>query len=276
MKIAISQMTSGIDPLENADALVAAIAQAAQDGAEIIFTPEMSGLLDRDRARSAAHMVVEAHDQVLAAVCEAARTHAITVMLGSLALLPQPGANKRVNRSFVINSAGAIIARYDKIHLFDVDLGPGQVWRESDAFDRGQQAVVADMGIAKIGLSVCYDLRFPDLYSRLAEAGAEILSIPAAFTVPTGEAHWHVLQRARAIETGCFVVAAAQSGAHADGRKTYGHSLVIDPWGRVLLDMGRDSGLSFCTIDLNEIAAVRAKVPSLANRQHIGAAAVAA
>src|SRR5262245_55019693 len=226
MKIALYQAQTGIDPAENARGLVDAIDQAAAGGAVMLFTPEMSGLLDRDRARADAHLVDEVDDPVLAQVCAAAKRAGIWVHLGSLALRGGSGG-KLVNRAFVIDDQGEIRARYDKIHLFDVDLPGGESWRESAAYASGGQPVVADTPLGRLGLSICYDIRFPDLYRSLTDAGATILTVPAAFTVPTGEAHWHVLLRARAIEAGVFVVAAAQTGRHADGRSTFGHSLVV-------------------------------------------------
>ena len=266
-RIALLQMTSGIDPAVNAADLRHGIAAAAANGATMLFAPEMAGLIDRDRARSATSIHVEADDPVLAAVREAAADAGIWVHLGSLAVRHDDG--RLANRGFVIDAAGAIRARYDKLHLFDVDLPSGESWRESAAYAAGDRAVVAATPIGAIGLSICYDLRFPALYAALADAGAELLAIPAAFTRPTGAAHWHALMRARAIETGCFVVAAAQAGAHEDGRATYGHSLVVDPWGDVLLDMGEARGLGFAEIDLSRVADVRSRIPVLAHRRPI-------
>lgn len=268
MKAAILQMTSGIDPLANARTLTDGIAAAAGEGAAMLFTPEMSGLLDRDRTRGSARIVAEEADRVLAAVREAAAKHGIWVHLGSLAL--RGGADGRfVNRGFVIDAAGEIRARYDKMHLFDVDLATGERWRESDAYAPGDHAVLVETPLGLLGLSICYDLRFPDLYRALTDAGATLLSVPAAFTRPTGAAHWHVLLRARAIEAGVHVIAAAQAGEHADGRATYGHSLAVDPWGEVLLDMGEGAGLGFVEIDPAWTADVRARVPAIAHRRAI-------
>ena len=262
-------MCSGIEPQENGEQLRAFIAQAAADGAEMLFTPEMSGLLDRDRARAARQIRTEQDDAVLAMVQTGAKNHGIWVQLGSLAIkLSSDPHQKWVNRSFLINPQGEIVARYDKIHLFDVDLGPHESQRESSAYGRGDRAVLAALPEAMIGLSICYDLRFSALYEALTSAGADILSIPAAFTVPTGQAHWEILLRARAIEAGAFVVAAAQSGQHADGRTTYGHSMVVGPWGEILLDMGEGTGLGFCDLDLEQIGEVRSRVPAVANRQN--------
>lgn len=269
MRVAALQMTSGIDPAANAATLVAGLEEAAAGGARVVFTPEMTGLLDRDRKRAAASIVEEAADPVLAAAREAAARLGLWVHLGSLALRPGGGEGRYVNRAFLIGDAGVIRARYDKLHLFDVDLPTGESWRESAAYAPGEGAVVAETPVGKLGLSICYDMRFPDLYRALSDAGAEILATPAAFTVPTGQAHWHVLLRARAIEAGCFVIAAAQTGTHEDGRATYGHSLVIDPWGEVLLDMGDAPGVGFAEIDLQRLHDVRARIPALKHRRPI-------
>jgi deaminated glutathione amidase len=267
MKAALLQMTSGIDPAANARAIAAAVEQAAGEGAAMLFTPEMSGLVDQDRRRAAESIAGEADDRSLAAVREAAAKHGLWVHLGSLALRREDG--KLANRAFVIDDAGAIRARYDKLHLFDVDLPTGERWRESASYTAGESATVIDTPAGALGLAICYDLRFPDLFRALSDAGAELLSVPAAFTRPTGAAHWHVLLRARAIEAGAFVVAAAQTGMHEDGRATYGHSLAIDPWGETLLDMGEDAGLGFAEIDLARLADVRARVPALQHRRPI-------
>ena len=267
MRAAILQMNAGLDPAVNARAIVDAIADARAGGAEMLFTPEMSNLLDRDRERSATRLRGEADDETLAAVRAAAKDAGLWVHLGSLALLG--GDGKRLNRGFLIDADGCIRARYDKIHLFDVDLPTGESWRESAVYARGGRAVAAETPWGRIGLSICYDIRFPDLYRALSNAGAAILAVPAAFTVPTGRAHWHVLLRARAIEAGVFVIAAAQAGRHADGRETFGHSLAVDPWGDVLLDMGPEPGLGFVDLDLAQVAAVRARVPALHHRREI-------
>jgi len=275
MRIAIHQSRTGIDPAANARTLAEAVEQAKAGGADMLFTPEMSGLLDQKRERAAAQLRDEAADTVLAEVRGAAAKAGIWVHLGSLALTG--GAEGRlVNRGFIIDDRGAIRARYDKIHLFDVDLPTGESWRESAAYAPGDRSVVASTPWARIGLSICYDLRFPDLYRALSNAGAELLSVPAAFTVPTGRAHWHVLLRARAIEAGAFVVAAAQCGEHQDGRATFGHSLVVDPWGEVLLDMGEGEGVGFADLDMARLADVRARIPALKNRRPIAAVEVSA
>ena len=272
MRAALLQMTSGIDPAANARVLTEAIARAAAEGAAMLFTPEMSGLLDRDRARAGLAIVDEADDRVLAAVRDAAARAGLWVHVGSLAVRE---GDRWANRGFVIDDAGAIRARYDKLHLFDVDLANGESWCESAAYVAGEGAVVVDTPLGRVGLSICYDLRFPDLYRALSDAGATVLSVPSAFTRPTGAAHWHVLLRARAIEAGCFVLAAAQAGEHADGRATYGHSLAVDPWGEVLLDMGETAELGFVELDPARVAEVRARVPALAHRRAIPPVALA-
>ena len=272
MKIAVLQMTSGIDPRANAQVIVDAVAEAGAGGAAMLFTPEMSGLLDRDRARAASSIVAEDADPVLAEARSAAVEHGIWVHLGSLAVRGDDG--RYANRGYVIDAGGAIRARYDKLHLFDVDLPTGESWRESASYAPGDTAIVVDTPIGRVGPTICYDLRFPDLYRALSDAGATVLSVPAAFTVPTGQAHWHVLLRARAIEAGAYVIAAAQCGTHADGRTTYGHSLVVDPWGDVVLDMGETTGVGFVDLDAARQADVRARIPALGHRRAIPAVIV--
>ena len=271
MRAALFQMTSGIDPAANAAAIVEMIARAKGEGADMLFTPEMAGYLDRDRARAAATLRCQAEDGVLAAVRDAAAREGLWVHIGSLPLKDERADGRWANRSFLIDDTGAIRATYDKIHLFDVDLATGESWCESSAYGPGEQVVAADTPWGRMGFSICYDMRFPDLYRALTNAGATILLAPAAFTVPTGQAHWHVLLRARAIEAGCFMIATAQVGDHADGRTTYGHSLVVDPWGDVLLDMGETAGLALIDLDLSRIEAVRGRVPAIANRRPIPA-----
>jgi len=268
VRIALFQTTTGIDPAQNSAQLCAAVKAAALGGAQMLFTPEMSGLLDSNRDRARSHVVSEAQDPVLADVCAAAREAGIWVHLGSLAL---DGGSRWANRGFLIDSGGNIRARYDKIHLFDVDLATGESWRESNAYAPGEGSVVADTPAGPLGLSICYDMRFPALFQALSQAGARILSVPAAFTVPTGQAHWHTLLRARAIENACWVVAAAQCGSHEDGRKTFGHSLVVDPWGTIVLDMEQQIGLGFADIDLGLVEDVRGRVPVIAHRRAIPA-----
>jgi predicted amidohydrolase len=270
VRVALYQSRTGIDPDASARDVTRAVENAADDGAAMLFTPEMSGVLDGNRERAAASVVAETDDRVLASVREAAARHGIWVHLGSLALRSDDG-DRLANRGFVIDDQGEIRGRYDKIHLFDVDLPTGESWRESASYRSGKQAVVVrDTPVGNLGLAICYDLRFPALFERLSEAGAHVISLPAAFTVPTGRAHWHVLLRARAIEAGLFVVAAAQSGEHEDGRRTFGHSLVIDPWGEVLADGGEGNGLVLADIDLQKIEDVRSRIPVLSHRQSIG------
>lgn len=270
MRIALYQARTGIDPGRNAEDLVEAVEAAAADGAAMLFTPEMSGLLDRDRERARPNLRNEAADPVLAAVRNAAAQAGIWVHLGSLALAGERADGRLVNRGFVIDGEGRVRARYDKMHLFDVDLATGERWRESAAYAPGDAAVVAETPLGALGLSICYDMRFPDLYRALTAAGATMISVPAAFTVPTGQAHWHVLLRARAIEAGVFVVAAAQAGRHQDGRETYGHSLVVDPWGKVLLDMGEEPGLGFADFDPGQVEEVRSRLPAIRHRRPVG------
>jgi deaminated glutathione amidase len=267
-RVALLQARTGIDPARNAEALVAAVREAQAGGAAMLFTPEMSGLLDRDRERAAASLRLPEEDPVLAAVREAASASGLWVHLGSLAVRREDG--KLANRAFVIDSAGSIRATYDKLHLFDVDLPTGESWRESASYAAGDSAVVVeDTPVGALGLTICYDLRFPALFAALAEAGADCIAVPAAFTVPTGRAHWQVLLRARAIEAGLFIVAAAQAGRHEDGRETYGHSLVAGPWGELLLEMDGTPGLGFADLDPARTADVRSRVPALRHRRPI-------
>ena len=268
VRIALFQSQTGIDPAANAERLVDATGQAAEGGAAMLFTPEMSGLLDRDAERAAHNVRLEENDEVLAAARDAAHKHGIWVHIGSLAVRTE--SRQLANRAFVIDPRGEIRARYDKIHLFDVDLPTGESWRESSVYRHGSEAVVVNgTPVGKLGLTICYDIRFPALFARLAEANADLIAVPAAFTVPTGKAHWEVLLRARAIEAGLFIVAAAQSGHHEDGRNTYGHSLVVDPWGEVLLDMKEGTGVAFAEVDLSRITDVRSRVPALSHRRPI-------
>lgn len=265
---ALLQMTTGIDPAANAAAIVDAAAQARARGAAMLFTPEMSGLLDRKRDRARESIRGEADDLVLAAVREAAAREGIWVHIGSLAIARADG--KWANRAFVIDDRGEIRARYDKLHMFDVDLATGESWRESNAYTAGDAAVTVETPLGRLGLTICYDIRFPALFEALGRAMCDLIAIPAAFTVPTGQAHWHLLQRARAVEASAYVLSAAQVGRHEDGRETYGHSLAIDPWGDVMLDMGGEgAGIGYAEIDPERIAEVRAQLPSLANRRAI-------
>ena len=265
-RIALFQMTTGIDPAENA----AAIAQAARDakagGAAMLFTPEMSGLLDRDRRRATPHIVAEDMNLVLRIVRDTAQVEGLWIALGSLAILRDDG--RWANRSFLVAPDGGIVARYDKIHMFDVELATGETWRESAAYAPGERVVTAETPLGRLGLSICYDLRFPALFGALGDRHCDAIAVPAAFTVPTGAAHWHLLLRARAVEESAWIIAAAQVGEHTDGRKTYGHSLVVDPWGEVVLDMGgTGSGVGFADISAERTAEIRAQLPALANRR---------
>lgn len=268
-RIALLQMCSGIDPAANARTIVDAVAQAKAGGAEMLFTPEMSNIIDRDRRRAGPNIVAEQDDRLLADCREAAARYGMWLALGSIAVAREDG--RFANRALVIDAAGEIAARYDKLHMFDVDLATGESWRESNAYAPGDALGIAEgTPVGRLGLAICYDVRFPALFEALGQHKCDAIAIPAAFTVPTGRDHWHLLQRARAIEASAFVVSAAQVGKHEDGRETYGHSLAIDPWGKVLLDMGGEaSGLGFADLDPARIAEVRAQLPSLANRREI-------
>ena len=255
------QMRSGLSPQANLDAAVKLIGEAKAGGADYVLTPEMTNILEIKRERLFAAIVAEESDVSLAAFRELARKLGIFLHVGSLAI--KLSADKAANRSFLIDRHGEIVARYDKIHMFDVDLANGESYRESRNYRPGEIAVVTDLPWGRLGLTVCYDLRFPSLYRALAEAGSTYLAIPSAFTRQTGEAHWHVLNRARAIENGAFVLAAAQGGKHENGRETFGHSLVVDPWGRILAEGGTEPGVVLATIDPAEAAAARGRIPSL-------------
>ena len=263
--VAAVQMRSGIGVARNVADATALIREAAGMGARYVLTPEMTTILDRDRDRLLAAIAPEESDPSLAAFRKLAAELGIHLHIGSMAIrLPGDGV---ANRSFLIGADGAIVARYDKIHMFDVDLAGGESYRESRLYRPGSTATVADLPEARLGLTVCYDIRFPHLYRALAKAGASLIAVPAAFTKTTGEAHWHVLIRARAIETGAFVIAAAQGGHHEDGRDTYGHSMIVDPWGKVLAEAGSDPGVIVASIDPAESATVRQRLPSLANER---------
>lgn len=265
MRIGLIQTCTGIDPARNAADLAAAAGRLAGEGAEMIFTPEMCGLLDRNAERLRANVRSEDDDQTLRALGAVARAHKVPIAIGSLGIATPNG--KIANRSFVLGTDGGIVARYDKLHLFDVDLPNGDRYRESASFEPGDHLQLVDLPWGRLGLTICYDVRFPALHAALALGGAQIIAQPAAFTVPTGEAHWHVLLRARAIETGTFIIAAAQAAQHEDGRETYGHSLVIDPWGRVLLDMGSSPGEAIVEIDLSQVADAHQRIPNLQHRK---------
>ena len=269
----VVQTRTGLDPATNARALAEAVDRLAAQGADIVFTPEMCGLLDRNSKRLLETARTEADEPTLAALRAVAKARGIAVSIGSLAI--RTGTGKLANRGFVVGPDGAILARYDKMHLFDVDLPNGERYRESASFVAGGQVQLASLPWGRLGLTICYDLRFPQLHLALAAAGAAVIAQPAAFTVPTGQAHWHVLLRARAIETGAFVVAAAQCGLHEDGRETFGHSLVIDPWGRVLLDMGEEPGEALVALDLQKVDDARARIPNLRHARPLSEPAIA-
>jgi deaminated glutathione amidase len=258
---ALVQMRSGLSPKANLEAAITLIGEAKERGADYVLTPEMTNILEVKRERLFATIAPEESDASLAAFCELARKLGIFVHIGSLAI--KLSAEKAANRSFLIDGKGDIVARYDKIHMFDVDLDNGESYRESRSYRPGDIAVAVDLPWGRLGLTVCYDLRFPALYRALAEAGCSFLTIPSAFTKQTGEAHWHVLNRARAIENGAFVLAAAQGGTHENGRETFGHSLVVDPWGRILAEAGTEPGVILARIDPAEVTAARARIPSL-------------
>jgi predicted amidohydrolase len=259
--VGLVQMRSGLDPAANLAAAAELIAEAKAGGADYVLTPEVTNIMEIRRERLLAAIVTEEADPSLAGFRELARKHAIHLHVGSLAI--KLAGERAANRSFLIDPDGQVIARYDKIHMFDVDLASGESYRESRNFRPGELAVAADLPWGRLGLTICYDLRFPALYRALAEAGSSMLAIPSAFTRQTGEAHWHVLVRARAIENGSFVFAAAQGGAHENGRETFGHSLVVDPWGRILAEGGVDPGIVLAKVDLAAVASARGRVPSL-------------
>jgi len=260
-KAAMIQMRSGLDPAANLDDAVRLIGEAKAAGADYVQTPEMTNIMEVKRERLFATIKEEDADTSLASFRELARSHGIFIHVGSLAIKVAP--EKAANRGFLIDPKGDIAARYDKIHMFDVDLGNGESYRESNSYRAGEIAVTGDLPWGRIGLTICYDLRFPALYRALAEAGAAMLAIPSAFTQKTGEAHWHVLMRARAIENTCFVLAAAQGGKHENGRETFGHSLIVDPWGRILAEGGTEPGVVMAEIDPAKVSEARGRMPSL-------------
>jgi deaminated glutathione amidase len=260
-RVGLIQMRSGRAPQANVDTAVRLIGEAKAAGADYVQTPEMTNIMEDKREALFGVLAPEETDTSLAAFRESARAHRLWLHVGSLAIKVTP--EKAANRSFVIDPKGEIVARYDKIHMFDVDLAGGESYRESRSYRAGDAAVAVDLPWGRLGLTVCYDLRFPALFRALAEAGASFLAIPSAFTRQTGEAHWHVLMRARAIENTCYVLAAAQGGKHENGRETFGHSLVVDPWGRVIAEGGTEPGVVMAEIALAEIAAARARIPSL-------------
>lgn len=260
-RAACVQMRSGVDAATNVETATALIREAKGLGASFIATPEVTVLFEAESDRLFAKVHVEDEDPSLLALRNTAKELGVWLLIGSMAI--KVGERQCANRSFLIGPDGAIRASYDKIHMFDVDLPNGEMYRESRNFRRGERAVVADMPWGRLGLSICYDLRFPQLYRALAHAGASFLTIPAAFTHTTGKAHWHVLQRARAIETGCFVIAPAQGGIHPNGRHTYGHSLIVAPWGEILAEAGEDPCVITAEIDPAKVVGARQRIPAL-------------
>lgn len=263
MKAAMIQMRTGVDVSDNISFLRSALKSAKENGALIAFTPEMTSLLDKRPGELEGKVQLESDDFALSEIRGIAKELGIIVQVGSLPIRNRSG--KISNRSYTIDNRGQIVAKYSKIHMFDVDLPDGQVIRESQRYSPGEKAILAKTDVGIIGMTICYDVRFPNLYSDIAKAGAEIISVPSAFTVPTGSAHWHILLRARAIENGCYVVAAAQGGVHEDGRETYGHSLVVSPWGEVIAEGGVEPEVIHFTMDLNKVDEARNRIPNLRN-----------
>lgn len=263
LNVALIQMRSGLEVQANVQAASALIRRAAGEGALLVATPEMTSLLDRKPGAVFEKSAEEAFDPALTAFRALAGELSIWLLLGSLPI--RVSGEKCANRSFLIGPDGSVNARYDKIHMFDVQLNAGNIYRESDSFAAGGEAVLASLPGVKLGMTVCYDLRFPHLFRDLARAGAQLIAAPSAFTRITGEAHWHTLLRARAIETGAFIIAPAQGGKHADGRETYGHSLIVNPWGDILAEGGIEPGIISASLDFDEAAAARAKIPALSH-----------
>ena len=267
LRAACIQMRSTTEVVSNIAAAQRLISEAAEQGATFIATPEMTNLLDIRPGQARSKITFEAEDECLKALSGLAQKLGVTLLIGSLAVALRDD-DRFANRSFLIGPDGSILGRYDKIHMFDVNVGDGQSYRESKAYRAGASAVLAEAPFGKVGMTICYDVRFPHLYRRLGQAGAEMITIPAAFTRVTGEAHWHVLVRARAIETGCFVLAPAQGGRHEDGRETFGHALIISPWGEVLADADGDApGYIIADLDLGQVKEARARIPALHNDQ---------
>ena len=275
MRAGLVQLNVCDDPAENLGLTRALVEQAAQGGAGFVLTPECTNALGSNRERQRGVLRAELDDQTLAALRDDAARLGIWLLIGSLGVLTDDADGRFANRSFLIAPDGQIAARYDKIHMFDVNVSETEVYRESAAYRPGSQAVVAQTPFARIGMAVCYDLRFPHLFRTLAQAGAEILTVPAAFNHITGAAHWEVLIRARAIETGCFVLAPAQCGFHREsagkGRNTFGHSLAVAPWGEVLADGGTEPGVTLVDLDLSQVAKARQRIPSLSHDQEFRA-----
>ncbi|KZK88069.1 2-oxoglutaramate amidase [Pseudovibrio sp. Ad13] len=267
------QMRTGRNPLENLDVCEALIREAAAEGAVYVQTPEMTNVLERSRKAQLAASSFENDDPFLKQLGLLADELNIWVHIGSLAIRLE--GDKLANRGFMISPQGEITARYDKIHMFDVDLPNGESWRESESYSAGNVSPVIDLGVAKLGMAICYDIRQPALFREQSKAGAQVLTGPAAFTKQTGEAHWHVLQRARAIENGAFVVTAAQGGTHEDDRQTYGHSLMVDPWGQVIAELDHDApGVLLGELDMAKVDEARRRVPAIKNAREFSVATV--
>ncbi len=262
-RAALVQITAGPDPAANAEANIRLLNEAVGAGADFVMFPEVCNMIEPDRAACRAKAKPAAEDETLTRLRAGAAEHGVWVLAGSIVAQSEDTPGKLANRSFLIDDKGGIAGSYDKMHLFDVDVGTGDVYRESDTYRAGSGVTLVPTPWGVFGMTVCYDMRFPHLYRDLARAGAVMLSAPSAFTRPTGEAHWHVLLRARAIECGAFVFAPAQTGDHAGGRKTYGHSLAVGPWGEILADGGTEPGITCVEIDTAKAGEARARIPSL-------------
>ncbi|WP_421790609.1 carbon-nitrogen hydrolase family protein [Hyphobacterium sp.] len=268
MRVGLIQMRSGTDPAVNLEESTALIRQAAADGTAFLATPETTHLVQKDAEELFEVIRTPEDDPAIPAYAALAKELGITLLIGSLAL--KIGDHKAVNRSHLFSPAGELLATYDKIHMFDVGLGAGETYSESTNYQAGDRAVLADIQGAKLGLTICYDVRFPHLYRRLAQAGAQIITVPSAFTRPTGKAHWDILLKARAIETGSYVLAPAQGGLHEDGRKTWGHSLVIGPWGDTIAELDHDEpGVLIADLDLKKVETARTRIPALTHDRTI-------
>jgi predicted amidohydrolase len=267
MQVGLIQLCVSDDPKANLPVTCDLIRKAADDGAELVVTPEVTNLISNNRAHQEQTLALEQNDETLSTLRQTACELEVWILIGSLALLTEDADGRFANRSFLIDPLGQIHSRYDKMHMFDVSVTPKETYRESNSYRPGTTLTLAKTPLANIGMTICYDLRFAHVYRDLAQMGAEILCIPSAFSTMTGAAHWETLLRARAIETGCFVLAPAQSGDHElssrGSRKTYGHSMIIDPWGRVLCDLGQGIGVQVVEIDLEMVADTRQKLPSL-------------
>jgi predicted amidohydrolase len=267
MRVGLVQLTVGDDPVANLPETLRHVRAAVAGGANFVLTPECTNALSSNRRHQDQILAPEDADATLSALCAEAARAGVWLLVGSLGLRTADTDGRFANRSLLVGPDGAVVARYDKIHMFDVNVSEAEVYRESAAYRPGNRAVLASTPIGRIGMTVCYDIRFPHLYRRLAKAGAQVIAVPSAFNHLTGAAHWEVLLRARAIETGCFILAPAQTGFHPEtqgkGRRTHGHSLVVAPWGEVLADGGDAPGVTFADINLSEVDRARVRVPSL-------------